>query len=1150
MKLSDLYPWKLHLLLRRYVKAHHVSRAALIAAGTAAAILFFVVGAAIRLLIGPVSLGPFAGTLANALAEALPGITVKYDQAAIEWARDEGRVNLVILGTRIFDVDGRIIAQAPKAEVGLAAKPFLNGKIVVKRIALVGVQLTLVRTRAGGLRLGVEKDKQESDILSRITDAINARNGNAASLESFAIRNARLAFFDETTGLCVVAPQAGFLLTRAGTNLDVKLDAAVEISGRPAHVAGEFVFPPRHGKVEGAISVKGFELGALAANSKTFAVVKDTALKLDFSASFTVEGTHLLSADFGVGARGAFAVPGLKGGPVQVRSLRAVGRYDGASGRLLLEDASIDSDKINARLRGRVDLVAGKDGALADVSADLRMDKITLALPGIFANPVPFQFVDLRGDWRPATRELVLDHLGVNGTPLALQVSGKMTLPEGRSPAVELKGTVAPIGVRDLVRYWPLTAAEGARIWTDENMFAGTIGPIAFETHIPIGALDEPSLPAGALSATFAVNGGEMNYIKGLTHLTALRGSATATGDSFSADVPSARIGPLIVTSAKFTIPNLNLPDEAGDITGRIQGTMPDVLALVNMPPLGYPARFGVNPADTKGTATLDLSFHVPMRRALNVDQVNIGIKVAASGFIVALGPHTQLTDGTINFAIDNNRLHATGSTGIGGSALRMALDWTEDFNTANAITTKIVLKGSLDEQGRAGLGLHAKDFLKGSIGLGGTLTGHRGALKQASITLDLTPATVIFDLIGINKPAGFPATARVTADFGPHSVLAGETMRVSGPGTAVTATAKFDAAGSLVLLQMPVVRVGQQDDFSLNVARSPAGVEIVVRGHSLDGSRLVGRGSDGSAEELDEPFHISARLDRLTLREGVAISSFALDVTGIAGKPATLSLTGALSKTATVAGTIASADPGRRAVFTTSDMGLLSKGLFGFDSMRGGKLEFVATLPGKANDAAPKDQNVPDYQGKAVLKDFRIVDQPFLARLFTAGSLGGLANLMQGQGIVVDTLEVPYSSRNGVISVHDVRATGPALGVTADGYIDRPKNSIALKGSLVPLFGINSVLGNIPLLGNLLTSKEGEGVFGMTYSVTGNADEPSVSFNPLSALAPGILRRIFEGKMPNASQAPSNAPKPAPTPPPAIAPAPTSPTTPTPKGL
>jgi hypothetical protein len=71
-----------------------------------------------------------------------------------------------------------------------------------------------------------------------------------------------------------------------------------------------------------------------------------------------------------------------------------------------------------------------------------------------------------------------------------------------------------------------------------------------------------------------------------------------------------------------------------------------------------------------------------------------------------------------------------------------------------------------------------------------------------------------------------------------------------------------------------------------------------------------------------------------------------------------------------------------------------------------------------------------------------------------------------------------------------------------------------------------------------------------MTYSVTGVADEPSVSVNPLSALAPGILRRIFEGKMPNASQAPSNSPKPVvPAPPPANVPATTSPATPTPKG-
>lgn len=1143
MKLSDLYPWNLGLLLRRYVKAHHISRAALIAGGTAAAILFFIAGAGVRLLIGPVSLGPFAGTLANALATALPGITVKYDQAAIEWARDEGKVNLVILGTRVFDADGRIIAQAPKADIDLAAGPFLKGKVVVKRIALVGVQLTLVRTKDGGLRLGVEKDKHERDILSRISDAIRANNGSASALESFAIRNARLAFYDETTGLFIVAPQADFRLETAGANLQARLDAKVEISGRPAHVVAEVVFPPKDGKVEGQITVSDFELGALAANSKTFAAVKDTALKLDLSGSFAVEGAHLLSADFGVGARGAFLLPGSEGGLVRVRNLRAVGRYDGAAGRLLLEDATIDSDKIKGHLQGKVDLVNDGGGALADVRADLRMDGITLALPAIFSQPVQFQLVDLRGDWRPAERRFVLDHLGVSGTPLALQVSGSVTLPEGQSPALELKGTIAPIGAHDFVRYWPLVAAPGARDWANENVFAGTVGPFAFETHIPEGALDRPALPAGSLSVTFALKGGELNYIKGLTHLTEVQATAKVTDASLVADVSSARIGPLTVGAGKFVIPNLNLAEETGDITGRIQGTMPDVLALVNMQPLGYPSRFGVAPADTKGTATVDLAVHVPMRKALNVDQVNIAIKAAVNGFAIALGPHTQLTDGSLKLTIDNTRLHAVGTTGIGGSPSRLALDWTEDFKTANAITTKIAVKGTLDDQARAGLGFHTAAFLKGPIGANGTLSGHRGTLGQANLTLDLTPATVTYDLVGVDKPAGFPVTARVTGTFGPHSALTNEAIRVTGPGIAVAATARFDAEGGLIELQAPTVRIAPQDDFSLNVSRGPAGVDIAVRGVALDGTRLARHGSGGNAEELDEPFHINAKLDRVMMREGVAVSNFSLDVSGVGGRPGSLSLAGTLSKTATVSGTITTTDAGRHVVFTTNDMGLASKGLFGFNSMRGGKLEFVANLPGKAGNTAAKDPNAPDFQGRLVLKDFRVLNQPFLARVFTAGSLGGLANLMQGQGIAIDTLEVPFSSRNGMISIRDMRATGPAIGATADGYIDRPKNNIGLRGSLVPLFGINSVLGNIPLLGNVLTSKQGEGIIGMTYSVSGNADEPSVSVNPLSALLPGITRRIFEGRMPVAPQTPPDGVKQGT--PPANAPAKAAPLTP-----
>ncbi|HEY1876515.1 MAG TPA: hypothetical protein VGG66_03560, partial [Rhizomicrobium sp.] len=105
--------------------------------------------------------------------------------------------------------------------------------------------------------------------------------------------------------------------------------------------------------------------------------------------------------------------------------------------------------------------------------------------------------------------------------------------------------------------------------------------------------------------------------------------------------------------------------------------------------------------------------------------------------------------------------------------------------------------------------------------------------------------------------------------------------------------------------------------------------------------------------------------------------------------------------------------------------------------------------------------------------------------------------------------------------------AVGRAVGASADGYIDRPHGTLALKGSLIPAYELNSVLSNIPLLGNILASKQGEGIFGVTYSATGNMEQPNISTNPLSILTPGILRRIFQGHIPTTNDAPTNNPAP-----------------------
>jgi len=130
-----------------------------------------------------------------------------------------------------------------------------------------------------------------------------------------------------------------------------------------------------------------------------------------------------------------------------------------------------------------------------------------------------------------------------------------------------------------------------------------------------------------------------------------------------------------------------------------------------------------------------------------------------------------------------------------------------------------------------------------------------------------------------------------------------------------------------------------------------------------------------------------------------------------------------------------------------------------------------------------------------------------------------------------LDELNMPFSSKNNVISVDGARVRGSAIGASADGYIDRPKGQIALKGSLVPAYGLNSFISNVPVIGDILASRKGEGVFGVTYSLTGNAEQPNLSTNPLSMLTPGILRRIFEGHIPTAANAPSNAPQARPEP-------------------
>lgn len=1104
-----------------------------------AAIVFFVVGAGLRLLWGPVSLGPLKGTLAGAIHDALPGINLDYDQAAVEWTRDQGRVNLVVLGARIADSRGQVVARAPKAAIDLAAAPFLHGEFVIKRITLVGVEFGLIRTREGRILLGNQRDvRNEDDVIARIRDVIDirVRSSQSSSLESFAVRNAKLGFLDEVTGLNLKSPRTNLMLRSKGDAVGISLDSDVALSGHTARVLADVALPPAKGPILGKATITGLDLRGLGSNTRLFEGVKNLPVTVSASTGFRIDpGNRLGEANFDIVARGEIPVAAMKSKTLHLDSLRLVGRYDGTNGHLALTTAELNAREVRARLKGGGDFFFDATGKLERVHADLSGTDVALDMPGVFAQAVGYQAVSLVADYLLAPRQFDVAKLTIAAPGFSFDASGSLTLNDNGAPGLVAKARIPALPVRTLLRYWPLPAAPGAREWIDANIFSGDIGPLEAQTNFTPGMLDQEILPEDSLKMTFSMHNLEGNYVSGLTHATGVAGDAVVTGDTFKAAFSGGRIGSLVASRGTALIPNLHQTGTAGQFGVHIDGAMPDVMTLIDMKPLNYPTKFGVDPKTTGGRASADLMFTVPMLADLPVDDVGVSVKAHVDDFAVTLGGKTRLTDGDVNFDIDNSHLHQTGQINLADA--RLNVDWTEDFKTKDFITTRLSAKGTMTEGARQALNLGLTRILRGAVPVSADITGHRGNLVHADVAVDFTPASLSVPIVNLEKTPGQAAAGRIGINFAAGNLVQEETIRISGPVLTMTGTADFNRNGEMTVLNLPVVRMGPLNDLSFQLSRGSTGDDYQVRGRSLDGSKV---GRTGSSEQLggtaaasqpsdDTPqgrFRISARLERMAMRDGVSIMPFNLDLAGNGNRPSALNLSGNVTmanKTSPIAATLETSATGRKVTLTTSDAGLLARGMFAFESMRGGDLTAIINLPGQANDPANPSSTASDFTGTMTVKNFQMTNQPLISRLFSAGSLTGLGDLMGGDGITLNEWNFPFTSKNNVIGVNGSRAAGPAICATSDGYIDRPHGTLALKGSLVPACGVNSMLSNIPLLGDLLASKKGEGILSATYSATGNMEQPIISTNPLSMLAPGIFRRIFEGHIPTQKDAPSN---------------------------
>jgi len=1119
--------------------------AALMVGGTMAGLLFAVMGLVLRLMLGPMSLGPFVSTIEDYLNASVSGLVVHFDQAMLEWSQSEGRVDLTILGAKVFDRGGRIIAQAPKAELDFDASALLAGRADLKRFALIGMQLTAVRTNERALKLGFRTSEGESDVLKAISDALRYQGGKTltswgrarSKLDRFAILNARIAFHDERTGLFLISPNANLTIRSKGQLLNASMTAAIDISGERASLVAEAELTdqgvPRHGEME----IHGLSLKALAANSPTFSGFAPFGLALDFSGEvFFQPNGKVQFVDFGVAGKGTAGRPKLDPVSIDIEKLGILGRYDGLTDRLLLDEVLVRGDALTASGSGFLK-ATWQESALLSLTGQLDMVDVAVNLPDRFAAPVLFERISLSGTYDREGGKLTIDNAALGAGRLQAKLAGAVTLAGEQWPALDFEGSVDPIAVRDLLHYWPAGLAEGARSWIDDNISAGRLGEAVLTTRIPAGALGKEALPEESLSFAFPFTDVTAQYIKGLTRITNAYGSGHLSGNTFRAEVTRGNVGPLMLRRGDAVIPNLHVVGAPGTVSAHVDGKVEDVLLLVDQQPLGYPTRFHIDPKQTRGEAALDLKFTIPMLKALSVEQMGISIRAKTTGLSMPMGMDRVIEDGSLNFAIDSHSLVAQGPVRVSGVPLEMK--WEETFAPL-AITTRVDVKGTMDNEGRNRLGLPDAGLVTGPSQVSLLLTGHRARFTAATLTADLRAAEISVPTINLEKPAGQPATLSGILHFADDGAISVEKFAVASKAIDIRGGFSIDADGGLASANMPVIKVGTGDDFSA-VAKpmTGGGLNVSIQGRSYDASRLFASKPKPQSKPtkaalqvlaqeeaaLKDPLVFDARLDRVLLNGGVVMSNFTMN--SAFGANAHLE-TFALGASLPDKGTLGSAftakpDGAREITVDVSDAGVMVHGLTAFGSMRKGTatLSVMLARPTEVTSTSP----TPDYHGTLVLRDFSLVDQPFFMRLFSAGSLLGPIALLQGSGIQFAKLNAPFHARGKVITITEGRGSGPAVGISFQGVIDRRNNTIDLAGTMVPIYGLNSMLGAVPIIGNILVSKQGEGIFGLTYSVRGEIDHPSLSVNPLSVLTPGIFRRIFERPMPTAALSPSESP-------------------------
>lgn len=659
---------------------------------------------------------------------------------------------------------------------------------------------------------------------------------------------------------------------------------------------------------------------------------------------------------------------------------------------------------------------------------------------------------------------------------------------------------------------WPsFLDDENAKDWIIDKPFAGVLKNVKADIFYDLkaGAIDN-------IEGFFDFENLAMDYRAPLLPVEEATGKARFDykSETLRIDIDRARISDLNVDGAALEFVDI-IQGGTGlaDLNIDLSGPLTTGFDYIAREPIN--ARVDFDMAQVKGELDINVNVQFPTTDRIDMDAVVLNVTGhAKDAFLPDVLRDFDIAGDIFDIAIADHELLIKGEGDLSGRPI-VAEYQTYLESDGAPHQNRIKAKLRADEDLRMALGIDLSTFLSGPADIDVTYTEFAGGRSEADVRADITPSLLFVDPFDYVKAPGERGEASLKAVLQDEEIQRIEALRGSAPNLSLDNTALRFRAGELSGGKIERFIVADTlGDIDFEITETGL-AKIIMRGPVLDLRSFINNEPNAGQSYDAPPLQLSAHVDEMRTSDDATVRNVKLyvDIDG-RGRFNQLEMDALAGAGHIYLRYKPDASGERTFRLEADDAGAVLRAFDMYDSIRGGKLVIFGSPTGRIFDR--------NLRGKAEITNFKIVDAPSLARLLGAMSLDGALGALNGQGVEFSRLasdfEWKYRTGGSLLVLKDGRTSGNSLGLTFEGTFDNAADQIDISGTIIPLSGINNILQNIPVVGNILGGSSG--LFAATYSIEGAGKEPVISVNPLSVLAPGILRRILFESTPQTSQA------------------------------